>query len=195
MSDDRALVGRILAGEQRAFTELVRRHQRLVEHMVGRLVSNPADRADVCQEVFLAVHRHLAGFGFESQLATWIGRIAWNAALSHRRRAAAGVQFESATPDEDGEDRLAAVADESEPGPAAHTDAAALQRELAALIAELPPEQRAAVTLYHLHGMTVEEVGESIGAPDNTVKSHLFRARKTLKERLLARHAVEALLS
>jgi RNA polymerase sigma factor (sigma-70 family) len=195
MDDDRTLVTRILAGDQRAFAELVRRHQRLVEHLVGRLIRNPADRADVCQETFLAVHRHLANFSFEAQLSTWIGRIAYNAALTQLRRAGSGVQFETGAPEADDEDALTQVADEDGAGPHEQVDAAELKQVLGSLVATLPAEQRAAVTLYHLHGMTIEEVGETLGLPDNTVKSHLFRARKTLKERLLARHDVEALLS
>lgn len=197
MSDDRALVQRVLAGDPRAFAELVRRHQRLVEHLVGRLVGNPADRADVCQEVFLAVHRHLGRFGFESQLSTWIGRIAYNAALTHLRRASAGIQYEPAPAgdDEAGEDRFAQIADETDQGPQGAAAASEMRRHVGALVATLPPEQRAAVTLFHLQGMTVEEVGEVMGCPENTVKSHLFRARKTLKDRLLARYDVEALLS
>jgi RNA polymerase sigma-70 factor (ECF subfamily) len=197
MSDDRALVDRVLGGEPRAFTELVRRHQRLVEHLVGRVVSNPADRADVCQEVFLAVHRHLGRFSFESQLATWIGRIAYNAALTHLRRAQAGIQFDPgpAHGDEETEDRLAGHADPDDAGPLGATDDAEARRIVQAAVATLPPEQRAAVTLYHLQGMTIEEVGAVLDCPPNTVKSHLFRARKALKDRLLAHHAPEALLT
>jgi RNA polymerase sigma-70 factor (ECF subfamily) len=105
------------------------------------------------------------------------------------------VQFDTGAPDADGEDALLQVADEDGAGPHEQVDAAEMKRVLGGLVATLPTEQRAAVTLYHLHGMTIEEVGETLGLPDNTVKSHLFRARKTLKERLLARHDVEALLS
>ena len=75
MDDDRALVNAVLEGDGRAFERLVRTHQRMVEHIVGRVLRDRDAVPDVCQEVFLAVHRHLPRFEFGARLKRRIGAL------------------------------------------------------------------------------------------------------------------------
>ena len=72
---DRALVAAVLAAEPGAFERLVREHQTLCWHIVLRLVRDPEDARDLCQEAFLRVHRHLHQYRFDCALKTWIGRV------------------------------------------------------------------------------------------------------------------------
>lgn len=190
MDADRTLVDTVLQGDGRAFERLVRTHQRMVEHIVARVVRDRDAVPDVCQDVFLAVHRHLARFSFESRLSTWIGRIAFNAAYTHLRRADPALS-ESATSDDGG---FLDALPSTEPGPLARTDEVQIEARVRAAVERLPTPWRVAITLYHLDGLSIDEVAEVMGLPDNTVKSHLFRARKALKDHLLAHARAEDLL-
>jgi len=170
------------------FARVVSTYQALVGHIVSRLVREPEERPDLCQEVFLRVYRHLPEFRGECKLSTWIAQIAYNTCLSW---------LEKKRPERYNADGLeGATLDDL---PAAHPSpeelatrkdlAERLEREIMAL----SPPQRIVLTLYHVEQMSYEEIGTVTGLPPGTVKSHLFRARKRLKERLLARYQREEL--
>jgi RNA polymerase sigma-70 factor (ECF subfamily) len=198
MDDDRSLVSAVLEGDGRAFERLVRTHQRMVEHIVDRVLRDRDAVPDVCQEVFLAVHRHLPRFEFGARLSTWIGRIAFNAAYTHQRRAdPALLESGFLGAGGDGEPDDVAFLDSlpsADAGPHERSDADEVEARVRAAVERLPAPWRVAVTLYHLDGLAIEEVAEVMGLPDNTVKSHLFRARKALKDHLLAHARAEDLL-
>ena len=194
MDDDRSLVNAVLAGDGRAFERLVRTHQRMVEHIVGRVLRDRDAVPDVCQEVFLAVHRHLPRFEFGARLSTWIGRIAFNAAYTHQRRADPALLEGSFGDPETGDEPFLDSLPSADAGPHEASDADEVEARIRAAVERLPPPWRVAVTLYHLDGLAIEEVAEVMGLPDNTVKSHLFRARKALKDHLLAHARAEDLL-
>jgi len=82
---DEALVSRAAAGEEAAFEDLVRRHQERVYRLACRLTGDEADAADVLQETFLQVFRHLGEFRGEARFTTWLFRVVTNAALMRRR--------------------------------------------------------------------------------------------------------------
>ena len=84
--DDRALVSAIIDGSQPAFAQLVQAHQRTCAHVIGRMVGDRDQVADLLQETFLAVFRQLHRFRFESSLRTWVSRVAYTTALQHLRR-------------------------------------------------------------------------------------------------------------
>ncbi len=184
--DDRELVGRVCDGDQQAFRTLVERYQRLVFHIVGRLLSDRQDQEDVCQEVFLRVYKHLGGFKREAKLSTWIGTIAYNSAATFlgRSRSHGSEQQISV---EKLQEQLPA------PGqtPAAAAETGERAEMLRAEIDRLPPEYGVVVALFHLEEMRYEEIAGIMKLPLGTVKSHLFRARKMLKERLTARYRRE----
>ena len=195
MDDDRALVDAVLKGDRGAFERLVRTHQRMVEHLVTRVLRDRDAVPDVCQEVFLAVHRHLAKFGFEARLSTWIGRIAFNAAYTYQRRSDPALLESTLGHDDADDDRgFFDTLPSADPGPQAQSDADEVGLRVRAAVERLPANWRVAITLYHLDGLAIDEVAEVMGIPDNTVKSHLFRARKTLKDHLLAHARAEDLL-
>ena len=155
----------------------MRDYQKLCWHIVFRMVGNPDDARDLCQETFLRVHRQLHQFRFECPLKSWIGRIAYSIALRHleRRRAAPTVCLD----DEDAS-AVEALADDSFDVEAASGDEqyAARLREAVAALASVP---RTLVTLYHLEELPIPEIAIITGMSEGTIKSHLFRARASLR--------------
>ena len=83
---DGELVEAVLVGRPGAFERLVREHQRLCWHIIIRMVRNPEDARELCQDTFLRVHRRLHQYRFESRLKSWIGRIAYSIAVRHMKR-------------------------------------------------------------------------------------------------------------
>jgi RNA polymerase sigma factor (sigma-70 family) len=192
MDLERDVVRRVLAGDQAAFRALVARYQRLVAHVVGRMVPGAADREELCQDVFVRVYRKLDTFHFESKLSTWIARIAYRTSLNflEKKRLPLIGDLEAEDGDEGRESRIGRVA-AADLSPADAAEAAQMRAFVRGTVDELPPLHRAAVTLYHLEEMSVGEVALVMGVPENTVKSYLFRARKTLKEKLVSRYGAE----
>lgn len=178
MTDDRQLVAAALTQAPGAFTTLVERHQKLVWHLVYRMVPDTEHTRDLCQEVFLRVHRQLHQFRFDSTLATWIGSIAFSVASRHLRRRQLAL---------DDEANLDAIVLERDGGvfdlAEAYADAELLQRMHAA-IELLPPLQRVAISLHYLEGQGIGEISEITGMPEGTIKSLLFRARLKLRQQL-----------
>lgn len=183
---DRALLDAIARQARGSFETLVRRHQRLVWHVVQRLVRDPEDTRELAQEVFLRVHRTLHQFRGESRLSTWIARVAWTVAVRHlqTRRIELVDTHAAIDDDQDADAPLPpAVRDAADPTDLlAQVADAQLARQLHAQIDRLPPLQRLLLTLYHLHETPIGEIAAITGLPEGTVKSHLFRSRRQLRE-------------
>lgn len=175
---DHALVHDVLANREGAFTALVEHHQRLVWHLVYRMVQHPEDCRELCQEVFLHVHRKLEQFRFESALATWIGRIAYNVAVRHLQRR----KLPFLEPVEDGISPTEALADDFDLAAACADEN--LLAHMHAALESLPAIPRTVLTLYYLEEMNVSDVAAIMDRPEGTVKNDLFRARSQLRSRL-----------
>jgi RNA polymerase sigma factor (sigma-70 family) len=186
--DVELLVKKTLAGNKKAFESIVEGHQRLVSHVVFRMIQNTADQEDICQDVFLKVYENLRGFQFESKLSTWIAKIAYNTCLNYLEKKRVPL-FDDLTPEEQ---TIETVSD-CNYGP----DQVVEGRETSSLlrneIEKMPVHYRTILTLYHLDQMSYSEIGETMELPEGTVKSYLFRARRLLKERLLAKYRREDL--
>lgn len=178
MTEDRQLVADALAQAPGAFGALVERYQKLVWHLVFRMVPDTEHTRDLCQEVFLRVHRQLHQFRFDSALGTWIGRIAFSVASRHLRRRVLALDDE-ADPTEIVLERDGREFDLAE----ACADAELLQRMHVAIEA-LPPIQRVVVVLHYLEEMGIGEIAGITQMPEGTIKSHLFRARLRLRQQL-----------
>ena len=185
-SESKLLVAEVLNGNSAAFKILIERYQKLVSHVVFRMVANRSDREDICQEVFIKVYQNLAGFHFKSKLSTWIAQIAYNACINHLEKKR--VPLLDDLHDE-------ANAFEQYPGHAATPDHYAETQDIATRVRseidKLPVHFRAVVTMYHLDEMSYEQIAEAIGMPLGTVKSYLFRGRKFLKDRLSEKYQLE----
>lgn len=178
MNEDQALVLRITRGDMQAFRMLIQRHQRLVAHMIGRLIDNAEDREELCQDVFLKVHEKLSEFNFQSKLSTWIATIAYRHAINHLRKNRIEV---SDIPEE--ESFTAHFIATDNPGEKVEEDN--LNEWVLRFIGQLPVQYRAVLTMYHLDDMTYPEIGVATGMPEGTVKSYLFRARAMVKEKVM----------
>jgi RNA polymerase sigma factor (sigma-70 family) len=183
LARDLALVQAVRAGQAGAFEQLVRQHQRLVWHLVQRLVRDTEDTRELSQEAFLRVYRHLHQYRGDSRLATWVGRVAYHLAVRHlqRKRIALvdGVDDEDSEDGNSGESLLSQLADPWDLE--AHVEQAQLQRRLHAAIEALPPLQRSLLTLYHLEELAIPDIAQITGLASGTIKSHLFRARLKLR--------------
>lgn len=187
MTDDRRLVEAVLAGEPTAFARLVTRYERMVWHLIQRMVDRADDVPDLAQEAFLLVHRRLGQFRFEASLGTWIGQIAFSCASRHLRRRRLPVTSWDA--DDEGADMpIARVA--APEGEGLFDDDPALLRALASALRGLPPLQRTIVMLYHIDDLGIDAIADITRLPPGTVKSHLHRSRKRLRDHLEAHTGV-----
>ncbi len=186
-SDDRGLVDAVLGGVPGAFERLVREHQTLCWHIVLKLVRDPDDAQDLCQETFLRVHRYLGQYRFDSALRTWIGRIAYSAALRHLERRRLPLVDEPVLVDVGKTDDVRSEALDRISGDD-DLQARIEQTQIDAIIRRhmdrLPPIQSLLLTLYHLDELTIPEIAATTGLPSGTIKSHLFRARARLRDSL-----------
>ena len=193
MDDDRALVEAVLANRAGAFEQLVRDYQGLCWHVIQRMVRHPEDTRELCQEAFLRVHRYLHQYRFDSPLKSWVGQVAYSVAKRHlerKRIALADMHVGGGMDDDDGPSLLDNIGDGVDLQDA-HAQADD-ERELHAAIERLPPLQRTILTLYHLEELPIGEIATITGLAEGTIKSHLFRSRKTLREFLEPRIGVAA---
>jgi len=184
---DRALVDAVLAHRPGAFERLVREHQGLCWHIIQRMVRNPEDTRELCQDTFLRVHQCLHQYRGESALKSWIGRVAYTIALRHLQHKRIPL---AEAHDDDGAPLVETVADDFDLE-AAWADAETAQ-QLHRAIEALPPLQRTVLTLYYLEENTIPEIAHITGLASGTIKSHLFRSRLRLREALETRTGVAA---
>jgi RNA polymerase sigma-70 factor (ECF subfamily) len=160
------------------------------------MVDDDRDREELCQDVFVRAYRYLDGFRFESKLSTWLARIARNTCLNHLEKKEIPLYAdEASSPDGASPDARAAL--NRVPDLEADVAGMAEDRQQRALVREgiqaLSEHYRTALTLYHLEGMSVSQISEVMENPEGTVKSHLYRGRKKLKDWLLDRYQREEL--
>jgi RNA polymerase sigma factor (sigma-70 family) len=187
MIDDQALVAKILAGDVQAFRLLIKQHERLVAHMVGRLVKKEEEREELCQDVFLKVHDKLSEFSFQSKLSTWIATIAYRHAINHLRKEK--MQF-SDIPEEESFTRRFI----EQENPETVMEEQDMDSFVLKLMDELPPQYKIVLNLYHVEGMSYPEICQITNMPEGTVKNYLFRARNLLKEKVKKHLGKEELL-
>jgi RNA polymerase sigma-70 factor (ECF subfamily) len=174
-SDERELIERCRKGDDTAFGELVDRYKDLVYGLVYRLVSDRTQTDDLAQEVFLKVHRGLPYFRGEARLSTWIYRIVQNVCVQARTR-----RPEISLDRRDADGRLM-----TDPGSmdGAFADLE-LRDRLEKAIAKLPDNYRLLIAAHYLKGVQYEALAETLNLPLGTVKTHLYRAKKRLRELL-----------
>jgi RNA polymerase sigma factor (sigma-70 family) len=170
---DAELIARVVGRDDRdAFAELVRRHQSAVRRFLRQLAGDAALADDLAQETFLEAWNHLARFRGEASFPTWLLGIAhnrWRNAWRRRRteRAAAA----------------ALAPPEASPSPAPRSD---LRQDLASALQALSAAERTAIHLFYQQGLTHSEIAAVLEWPLGTVKTHLARAKDTLRQRLSA---------
>ena len=177
MIDDQALVSRIIGGDKHAFRLLIKQHERIVAHMIARLIDRKEDREELCQDVFLKVYQRIAEFNFQSKLSTWIATIAYRMGINHLRKKK--IELRDIPEEESFTSHFISPDDPHENMEDNEIEAMTLR-----LIEQLPPHYKTILTLYHVDQMNYGEIGEVTGMPEGTVKNYLFRARNLLKEKV-----------
>jgi len=165
-ADDAALVSAARDGDLVAFEALVRRHTRAVYAHALRFFGNESAAEDIVQEVFVKVYRSLGTFDERARFSTWLYRVTRNTCLDEVR---AGRRRPIPV---DPLDSPAAPGDLS--------DQVALSASVEHALRGMPPEDRDAFSAVALFGLTYAEAGETLGVPAGTVKSRVFRARRSL---------------
>ncbi len=171
-----------LAGQQSAFEQIVRRYQRPLVRFIARVTGDREHAEDLAQDTFVKAFRSLAGFDTSRRLSSWLFRIAHNTAVDAMRRPRqrlVSLGNSAGRPTDP-----AATAAPPEPDP---VERAALGQALDAALNRLRPDFRAAVVLRYDEGLAFDEIGQIMGIPEATARSHVHRARKEL-----ARHLAEA---
>jgi RNA polymerase sigma factor (sigma-70 family) len=177
MTEDQALVSKVLIGDMQAFRLLIKQHERLVAHMVALVIKSDVEREELCQDVFLRVLEKLGEFNFQSRLSTWIATIAYRQAINHLRKR---KLLWGDIPDEK---QLTRQFVEQE-NPESLFSEQDMNEFVLKLMDQLPPQYKLVLTLYHVDDMNYSEIGEITGMPEGTVKNYLFRARNLLKEKV-----------
>lgn len=173
-ASDQELLTRHTAGDPDAFSELVRRHRDRLWSVALKTLGDREEAADALQDALVSAYRAAHTFRGQAAVTTWLHRITVNACLDRARKA----KSRPATPIPEPE-RLEGLLEphESADAPAERRD---LRRQLQRALAELPPEQRAALVLVDMQGYPVAEAARILDVPVGTIKSRCARGRTRL---------------
>jgi len=187
MPDDALAIARAVAGDADAFRELVDRHSRAVYRVAYRVTGRAEDAQDVVQETFLRAYRQLSRFESRANFGTWLHRIAINCALDLIR----GRSRREMTEEADTLERLAgADADGAPASPERAMASAQIRERITRALGRLSELERAAFTLRHFEGLSIEEISRMLNLRTSATKHSIFRAVRKMRQDL--RPLVEA---
>ena len=171
---DRDLIQRARRGREaaRAFGEIIRRHQSSVFNVCYRILHDRMEAEDMAQEAFVRAYARLDTFDDERPFGPWIRRVAANVCLNHLAAGKSELPVD--------EERDAAES----PGPERQVEVRERSEQIRAALASLPSHYRVVIELRHYQEMSYQEIANELEIPLSDVKSHLFRARKLLAEKL-----------
>jgi RNA polymerase sigma-70 factor (ECF subfamily) len=178
VSDDNQLIDQSLAGHSEAFGQLVLKYQDRLFNTVFHLVGHAEDARDIVQEALVQALVGLKSFRRQSAFYTWLYRIAFNVAMTHRRRRRPVVSMDHLRETSP----IEPAGDEEDPAEA--LDRKERCRRVRQAIARLADEHRAVLVLREIDGCCYETISEVLDLPIGTVRSRLHRARLELREKL-----------
>ena len=170
-----------LAGSQSAFEQIVRSYQGAVISLIARITGDRVLAEDLAQETFVKAFRNLAAFDTTRRLSSWLLRIAHNTAVDALRRSRPSFESIDTSAEHSGAPVEPAVPPTPDP-----VEQEALGRALEAALERLRHEYRAAVALRYEQGLSFDEIGQILGIPAVTARTHVHRARKELARLLTA---------
>jgi RNA polymerase sigma-70 factor (ECF subfamily) len=184
--DEIRLIERCKRGDRAAFNELLQRYEKQVYNLAYRLTGNYDDAQDIASEVFVRVFNSISKFRGDSAFSTWLFRVVTNVYLDERKRRTSHPvsSLEEYLEMEDGP--VKRQVEDGAPGPQELAEQSERTRALQEAINGLPEFQRVMITLYHVQELPYEEIAEILNMPLGTVKSRLNRARRALRDKLLA---------
>jgi len=173
--NDHLIVSQIVSGQKNLFRLLVRQYEKAVYGMGMSFFRNKDDASDFTQEVFLKAYRSLSRFEGRSRFSTWLYKIAYNTAVNEVNRR---KEYYSLA-EEDAEKLV-----NSGETPERTMLRNAAREAVRAAISELPERFRICIDLFFFYDRSYQEIETITGFPVNTIKSHVFRAKILLKEKL-----------
>ena len=176
-SQDWELVQRSLQGDSLAFTDLVRRYERLVFRIAGGFLRDRGEVEDVAQEAFLKAYEALAGFRAGAPFGPWIAQITTRTCYDRLRlrQRRSEVAWEDLSLSEQSAARSFAAGQPAD-------DASAIRDLAERALAALPPKDRQALILADALGHTAAEVGAMMGCTALAVRLRLHRARRAMRQ-------------
>ena len=179
-SDTAAALARARQGDSEAFRVLVEQHSRSVFRLAFRMIGNEQDAEDVVQDSFLRAYRQLGRFESRANFGTWLYRITANCAVDlMRSKQARHDQSRAETLDVAVDTTMSEV-----PDPERIAGSAEIQRRVTAALEGLSPLERAAFTLRHYEGRSIDEISRTLGLGTSAAKHSVFRAVKKLRAAL-----------
>ena len=190
---DQALLRRIQQGDRGAIEYLIERYQRPLYNFALRFLGDGDAAADICQHAFIQLFTHADELHADEGLRPWLFRVARYRCLDELRRNRTIPFSQMAASDEtDGPSPLEQVPDAA-PLPADLAERGDLQQILAEAIAALPVKYREVVTLRYVADLSFAEIGQVLGVPEATAKTHFHRAKPLLRAFLRARGITQAI--
>lgn len=174
--EDSRLIERILRGDYFAFKLLVERYQDFIFTIAYRVLKTRQEAEEIAQDVFLKVHKQLDTFEKRSSFKTWLYTIAYRCSIDAlRKKKISKEKYPEEMPEK---------IDHS-PGIEAQLERRQLRQQLESVVAELPGEEAAVITLFYFDELTVKEVADITGLTETNVKTKLFRSREVMRKKLL----------
>jgi RNA polymerase sigma factor (sigma-70 family) len=174
---DIELIEQTLAGNQSAYADLVKRHQRFVFTLAMRFVKTREDAEEVAQDTFIKAYRSLSSFQQQAKFTTWLYTIVYTTAMTALRK----KRLDTDSID----DENTYIQLENQGGyDANNAENKSRSYYLNQAIAQLLPDDATIITLFYQGEQSLEEIAQTLGMEANTVKVKLFRARQRLKEKL-----------
>lgn len=176
---DSELVKSSLEGDSKSFARLVTLYKKRVSAIGMGFFKNADDVEDFVQEVFIKVYSKLNTFRGDSLFSTWLTRIAYNTAYNsvNRRNEYVSLSDESILKDSNDTPEEAQIK-------------RILCEAVREAVKELPPQYAVCLDMYFFYDVSHAEISKITGFPVNTIKSHIFRAKKILKDKLIERGLV-----
>src|SRR6195256_4353025 len=174
-----AVLARARQGDSDAFRALVETHSRSVFRLAFRMTGNEQDAEDVVQESFLRAYRQLGRFESRANFGTWLYRIVSNCSVDlMRSKQARHDQVRGDSLDQEGAVELTAA---DVPGPERMAQSAEIDQRVQNALQDLSPLERAAFTLRHYEGRSIDEISATLGLGTSAAKHSVFRAVKKLR--------------
>jgi RNA polymerase sigma-70 factor (ECF subfamily) len=172
------LVAEARSGRRASLERLLDHVQANVRRWAGRFASDDDAAEDIAQDVLIGLERRVQRFDGASRFSTWLFTVTRNVALSRRRRETRRAALFA-------EQQHVALDDQSD---ATDPDAARLAALALRYFDELPPQQRRVFELVDIRGLAPAEVARRLSMEQSTVRGHLFKARRSIREQLLEHH-------
>jgi RNA polymerase sigma-70 factor (ECF subfamily) len=198
VNEDSALVVELQAGSERAFADLITQYHQPLYSLIARSLQDPADAADITQEVFIKVFRSIRSFHGDSSLRTWLYRIALHEASNQRRwwsrhkRQEIAMEAPCSRCEADAESEsisLGATLADAGYSPFDFAAQQEVRERVEAALREVPEVFRTVVVLREIEGFAYEEIAEILQVNLGTIKSRLTRGRAALRVLLAPKQA------